>query len=139
VRTLVAVMASLALVSACAPEDGGADAGAASTARDELAIDIDPGNGSNPLNWTLVCAGTPDGTLPDPAAACAHLEGMDDPFAPLPDDVACTEQYGGPQTAHVTGRWDGEPVDVELSRVNGCTISQWDALGPLLPIDVGGP
>ena len=47
--------------------------------------------------------------------------------------MACTEQYGGPQTAHVVGRWSGEPVDLELSRVDGCRISQWDALVPLVP------
>ena len=47
--------------------------------------------------------------------------------------MLCTQQYGGPQTAHVTGRWSGEPVDLELTRVDGCRISQWDSLGPLLP------
>ena len=76
---------------------------------------------------------SPRAPTPTPQAACAHLAGMDDPFAPLPDDVACTEQYGGPETAHVTGRWGGEPVDLELSRTDGCRIAQWDCLGPLLP------
>jgi hypothetical protein len=28
-------------------------------------------------------------------------------------------------------------VDLELSRVNGCLIGQWDSLGPLLPVDGG--
>jgi hypothetical protein len=129
----------LLLLTACASDDGGAGGGVAGTsqAQGDLVIDVDPGDGSEPLNWTLVCAGVAEGTHPDPEAACGHLRGMDDPFAPVPEDVACTEQYGGPQTAHITGRWDGDPVDVELSRVNGCLISQWDALGPLLPVDVG--
>jgi hypothetical protein len=81
--------------------------------------------------------GQVEGDLPDAEAACAHLDGLDEPFAPIPADAVCTEQYGGPQTAHVTGLWRGEPVDLELSRVNGCTISQWDRLGPLLPGPVG--
>jgi hypothetical protein len=58
---------------------------------------------------------------------------MDDPVAPIPDDMVCTQQYGGAQTASVTGRWAGRPVDLALSRVDGCTIAQWDGLGPLLP------
>jgi hypothetical protein len=62
---------------------------------------------------------------------------MDEPFAPLPSGVACTEQFGGAQTAHVSGVWDGDPVDLELSRSDGCRIAQWDGLGPLLPIPVG--
>ena len=78
-----------------------------------------------------------EGSHPDAEAACAHLTALDDPFAPLPTDVVCTEQFGGPQTAHVLGRWNGEPVDLELSRTDGCRISQWDALGPLLPGPVG--
>jgi hypothetical protein len=58
---------------------------------------------------------------------------MADPFAPIPDDMVCIEQYGGPQTARVTGRWHGQPVDVRLARNDGCRIAQWDGLGPLLP------
>jgi hypothetical protein len=58
---------------------------------------------------------------------------MDDPFAPVPEDAICTQVYDGPQTARVTGRWRGEPVDLELGRNNGCRIAQWDSLGPLLP------
>ena len=57
-----------------------------------------------------------------------------------PGGTVCTEQFGGPQTARVIGCWDGEPVDIELSRSDGCRIAQWDALGPLPAIPVGeGP
>ena len=78
-------------------------------------------------------AGDVQGSHPDPEAACDHLAGTTDPFAPLGADVVCTEQFGGPQTARVTGRWDGRPVDLELSRSDGCRIAQWDALVPLVP------
>jgi Subtilisin inhibitor-like len=146
VRTLLSALAALALLTACGSDDPGADAdpsgadgGAAgiSQTQNDLAIEADAGDGSAPVSWTLVCAGEAEGTHPDPEAACAHLETLEDPFAPLPDDVVCTEQFGGPQTAHVAGVWGGEPVDVQLSRVDGCRIGQWDELGPLLPIDVG--
>lgn len=112
---------------------GGGAAGGISRAENDLVVRIDQGDGSAPESWTLTCAGTSDGTHPDADAACALLAGLDDPFAPLPADVACTEQYGGPQSAHVTGVWGGDPVDLELTRVDGCRISQWDSLVPLLP------
>ena len=90
-----------------------------------------------PERYTLTCGDVPGGDHPDPQATCAHLAALDDPFAPPAADVVCTEQYGGPQTAHVIGRWSGEEVDLELSRSDGCRIAQWDALGPFLPVPVG--
>jgi hypothetical protein len=41
---------------------------------------------------------------------------------------ACTQQYGGPEKAHVTGTLDGEPVDVTLARTDGCGIAAYEAL-----------
>ena len=104
---------------------------------DELVVEIDRGNGSELERYTLVCTDPPTGDLPDVAAACEHLRGMTDPFARLEPGLICTEQYGGPQTARISGRWAGADVDLRLSRTNGCRISQWDGLGPLLPDPVG--
>ncbi|MCZ2861194.1 SSI family serine proteinase inhibitor [Blastococcus sp. VKM Ac-2987] len=118
------------------PGDGGAADGI-SQADDDLRIEVDRGDGSPPETWTLSCVGPVEGTHPEAEAACAHLRGMSAPFAPVPADAMCTEQYGGAQTARITGRWGGEPVDLELSRVDGCRIAQWDALGPVLPVPVG--
>jgi hypothetical protein len=150
VRILLPALAVLALLTGCAsaapgsdraadgtPAPGSGTAGGSSRPENDLAIDVDLGDGSARQSWTLVCAGVAEGTHPQPDEACAHLQGLDEPFAPIPADVSCTEQYGGPQTAHVTGVWGGEPVDLELSRVNGCFIGQWDSLGPLLPVDGG--
>ena len=149
---LLALLAAVLLLSACAsstPDDAGpatptgggaADPGAGSgisQTDNDLRIDVDGGSGAPPQSWNLVCAGVADGTHPEAQAACDHLAGMTDPFAPLPDDVMCTEQYGGPQTARITGRWQGQPVEVDLSRVDGCRIAQWDAFGPVLPVPVG--
>jgi hypothetical protein len=144
-------MALTAVLTACADSpraddgagsDGGgvtdpAAGGGISRAENDLVVEYDAGDGSPLESWSLTCVGSVSGTHPDAENACAHLADLDDPFAPLPADVACTEQYGGPQSAHVTGLWGGEPVDIELSRVDGCRISQWDALVPLLPSAVG--
>lgn len=157
-RSAVLVLAVLAVLAACASpaEDGGAAAptgGAAPTGdagdpaagggitrtQNDLLIEIDLADGSPVQTWTLVCAGVAEGSHPDPVTACAHLTGMQEPFTPLPDDIICTEQYGGPETARITGQWAGEPVDLELSRVDGCRIAQWDSLQPALPATAGLP
>ncbi len=147
VRLLVC-LALLALLPACASGGGAATAptpdspdpaagGGISQADNDLQIELDRGDGTEPESWTLTCVGFVEGSHPAPEAACEHLTAMDDPFAPLPADLMCTEQYGGPQTATVTGTWRGEPVDLSLSRTDGCRITQWDQLGPLLPGPVG--
>lgn len=144
-RTLL-LLPLLVLVAACG---GGDDAGGglqpgqdalagSDRASNDLMIEVDAGDGSPPQRWTLTCTGSgASGDLPDAEAACAHLQGLDDPFAPLPADQLCTEQYGGPQTARITGLWRGEPVDLRLARTDGCEISQWESLRPLLPGPVG--
>ena len=109
-----------------------------SPADDDLLIELDRGRGDEPERYTLVCADPPQGDHPDATAACAHLETLDAPFAALPADMVCTEQYGGPETARITGRCAGETVDLELSRIDGCRISQWESLGPVLPPVEGG-
>lgn len=99
----------------------------------DLAVEYDAGDGSGPVQWTLTCGGVVEGSHPQGEQACEHLQGLEQPFVPVPTDAVCTQQYGGPQTARVTGVWRGEPVDVSLSRVDGCRISQWDSLVPLVP------
>ena len=145
---VVLLLAGLLVLAACAePGSGGsaerptatteAPPDGTSLADDDLQVTFDPADGTEPATWTLSCLEPVTGDHPDADAACAHLRTLDDPFAPIPDDVACTEQFGGPQTAHVLGRWGGQPVDLELSRVDGCHISQWDALVPLVPAAAG--
>ncbi|MGY1749451.1 SSI family serine proteinase inhibitor [Modestobacter sp. SYSU DS0511] len=123
--------------TSAAPTDDAAAGGGISRADNDLVIEVDPGEGAEPTRYTLTCVGFVEGDLPDAETACAHLEGLADPFAPVPADAVCTQQYGGPQTARITGLWGGDPVDLELSRTDGCRIAQWDRLAPLLPVAVG--
>ncbi|MEW2161552.1 SSI family serine proteinase inhibitor [Streptomyces sp. NPDC007084] len=77
------------------------------------------------------------GSHPRAAQACDRLDANTtwgkDPFAPVSPDALCTMQYGGPATAHVTGTWAGRPVDARYDRTNGCEISRWNAMVPVLP------
>lgn len=86
--------------------------------------------------WTLTCD-PPGGSHPDAAAACAQLAAAEKPFAPLPKNVACTEIYGGPQMATVTGTYRGEPVDASFNRTNGCEIARWDKIATVLVLQGG--
>ena len=141
------VLAAVLVLAGCGSDDGSAPAasgtpeatgsdpaaGGISQADNDLQIEVDLGDGSAPLTWTLTCVGFVEGSHPPAQAACDHLAGLERPFAPLPEDVVCSQQYGGPETARVIGRWGGEPVELDLSRVDGCRIAQWDSLVPVLP------
>lgn len=48
-------------------------------------------------------------------------------------DRPCTQVYGGPQTARVTGRLDGARIDRRFDRADGCGIADWRRVEPLLP------
>ena len=115
-----------------APGEDLAAGGSISRAENDLAVEIDPGEGAAVLRYSLTCVGFVEGDHPRAEQACAHLKGLPDPFAALPVDAVCTQVYGGPQTARVTGLWGGQPVDLTLARNDGCRIEQWDSLGPLL-------
>jgi hypothetical protein len=66
------------------------------------------------------------GSVERPARACAALASVQRPFAPVPRNAVCTEIYGGPQTARVTGFYQGRRIWVVFSRINGCEIDRWN-------------
>lgn len=98
----------------------------------KLEINVSIGGSEAPTKmWTLEC---PDGgTLPHPNAACAKLATMDDPFAPVPKDKACTQIFGGPEVADVTGTFKGKPVNAHFDKGNGCEIERWNRVELLFP------
>ena len=85
--------------------------------------------------WTLRCAPV-GGTLPHRATACTKLARLSRPFAPTPTGVACTQIYGGPQEALVTGRFRDHAVRARFSRKDGCEIARWNRVRFLFPISV---
>ncbi len=90
---------------------------------------------SAPVVMQLSCEPT-GGDHPRAADACTSLataeQSDSDPFAKPAKDEMCTFIYGGPQTATVVGTWNGAGVDAKFSRANGCEISRWDAIEPVL-------
>jgi hypothetical protein len=55
------------------------------------------------------------------------------PFRPVPAGVACTQIYGGSQTALVTGTFRGRRVRATFNRHDGCEIARWNAVRFLFP------
>jgi hypothetical protein len=98
----------------------------------DLTIVVYTGSGST-KTWRLTC-NPPDGTHPDPEAACRALQSNGAvALPPVPKDKACTQIYGGPETANITGTWQGERVMSTFARNDGCQISRWKLMEGLLP------
>ena len=127
---LAVLFLATALLAGCG-SDG--DGGGSSQPRYDLTITYWPtGRDGESRSATLTC--DPDGgTHPDPNGACDALLENEDALQPVPGDVACTEIYGGPQLATVSG----SGVDATLSRTNGCEIARWDALRAVIQLDLG--
>lgn len=141
------VVVAFALLAACAtsdpgpggptvatPSTGGPVTGSPtpSTSSGELTIVVRDAT-EQESTWTLTCAPV-GGTHPDPEAACAALTAhATAALPPVAKDTMCTQVYGGPETASITGTWQGRPVRSTFSRTNGCEIARWNMLKGLLP------
>jgi Subtilisin inhibitor-like len=79
------------------------------------------------------------GSLPRAVRACAALSRLEDPFRPVPADAVCTQQYGGPSEAFVTGRFEGRRIWSRFNRRNGCHIARWQKHAFLFPIRPASP
>jgi hypothetical protein len=83
-----------------------------------LTITVWPnGQGGTSHARVVRCPGSP---------VCARLAQVDNPFKPVPSDMACTQIYGGPDVALVRGTYMGRKIWVRFRRTDGCQISRWD-------------
>lgn len=89
--------------------------------------------GSPVHTYTLRCH-PPGGTLPRASAACVSVARIQNPFAPVPSGIACTQIYGGPQTATVIGVYGSKRVRTTFRRTDGCEIERWNRVRFLFPI-----
>ncbi len=137
------LLAGVLVASAACGDDGDVAAGTGQSsqpttepsAQTSITITVDLGNGSAAQEWTLTCD-PPGGTHPQPEAACAALGAVDPAvFEPVDPGQACTQIYGGPETATIRGTWNGQPVDASFARNDGCEIARWDAVVEILGAD----
>ncbi|MCB5273626.1 hypothetical protein BJG92_01150 [Arthrobacter sp. SO5] len=103
----------------------------------DLTVRLTEAPGAPEYTFRLAADGgtvSPASTLPDPAAALEAVQRFgEDVFFPQPGPPKmCTQQYGGPQVAVVTGWFLGREVRSAFSRTDGCEIARWRAMMPLL-------
>jgi hypothetical protein len=83
-----------------------------------------------------------DGFLRDAGArtACKRARTIATFLATRPSPKrTCTQIYGGPQRARITGTIGTRQIDRRLKRTNGCEISDWRHAVPLVPqVRAGG-
>jgi hypothetical protein len=120
-------LAALALAG-CGSDDEEQPAGPSAALADlTVTVDRDGDGGAAPEETRVECAAEGD------SEACRAVAALDaEDFEPVPRRTACTQQFGGPQTAAVKGTLRGEAVDARFSRTNGCEISRWQTAAPLL-------
>ncbi|MEM9202948.1 MAG: hypothetical protein AAGC53_14895 [Actinomycetota bacterium] len=124
-------------------DDDGADQvlGAGPYPVADLTFTVDLGNGSS-TEYQLACLGdtatfTGDAPGLDAIDACLALNEETVGTRLTTDDhleQMCTEIFGGPEVAQITGTIDDRTVDTTVDRANGCGIDDWDRLlASLLP------
>jgi hypothetical protein len=122
-RLVVAIAVAIALGSAVALGAQGATS---------LRISVRADANAPARVATLRCNPT-GGTLSNAASACRRLAALGrKAFAPTPRGMACTQIYGGPQTAIVSGTLDGARVWARFTRRDGCEIARWKRVAFML-------
>ena len=121
-------IALLAVLASACGEEAPAGSGGAAEVDLVVRVDRDGSDGPKPERRTRVSCLPGDSSRPCRVARA--LDAAD--FAPVDAKTACTEIYGGPEIARVTGVLDGRRVAADFSRNNGCEIGRWERVAKLL-------
>jgi len=123
VRTVLVIAVSLGVAASGALGSGGTTS---------LRVTVRANENAPARVATLRC-NPPGGTVTRPAIACRKLATLGRAtFMPTPRDSACTQIYGGPQVAIVSGTLNGARLWVRFTRRDGCEITRWNRVAFLL-------
>ena len=126
---LVLIVAALS-AAGCGDSDDASSGDAFVEGDSSLTVTLDPDGPDGPEGEMTEDVSCEDGTDDE---VCQAVAGIDvEALGPVSADTACTEIFGGPDTASLEGTIEGEEVDVDLTRANGCEIERFDAAVPLL-------
>ncbi len=106
----------------------------------DLTISVTLTDGGVTSTYRISCLGDTATLTGDPAPATAdrmclalNADPVEERLVAGDPGGACTLQYGGPETATVTGTFDGAEVDTAFHRTDGCGIGDWTLLDVVLP------
>jgi hypothetical protein len=121
------LIASAALAGCGSDEPNPSAPGDDKLAQVVITVDDDGEGGAPTRELKLDCA------EPTDSQACGAVAGVSaHDLAPTPPDTACTQLFGGPETATVKGQIRGEDVDAQFSRSDGCEVERWERVAALL-------
>jgi subtilisin inhibitor-like len=130
-RCMIAV-AGVAAVAACGSTaaPGSAGSGSAPAPKAALNIAIQGAPGTPAKHWTLHCdpAG---GTHPHPAAACAALLAIKNPFAKPKRHQMCPMIMASSKRMSISGTWYGQKVHKTIID-GGCDLALWTKINKVM-------
>ncbi|MEA2420226.1 MAG: hypothetical protein QOE60_2432 [Thermoleophilaceae bacterium] len=106
-------------------DDPAKDAGADAPLAADLTVTLRPNGAGGPArSHRIRCQRL--GTKSEDQT-CRSLAGLSaDQLEPVPSGTACTQIFGGPAVARVSGQLHGQRVDARFELTNGCEIERWD-------------
>jgi hypothetical protein len=134
VLRVLAVVLGVAIAAVCV---GCASTSSAAT---HLVISRQTGTGPSvllPSRATLSCDGTAHATgflrnAAGPACALVARGVVQRVAANQRSRRLCSQIYGGPQKAHITGTIGDQGLNLTITRTDGCGTTDWQTLAPLL-------
>jgi outer membrane lipoprotein SlyB len=128
-RLALGVIVAAALAG-CGSSDEGTQAAGPSGQLAKLVVTVDDDGAkgaAKPRELRVDCA------KPTDSRACGAAAGVSAAdLRKTAEDVACTQIYGGPEEASIKGTIRGDAVEASFSRTDGCEISRWKRVEPLL-------
>lgn len=105
----------------------------ASNSISKITVSYRPSQSSG-VTFTVSCsAHSISGTHPNEKAICAAIAKQGTRlFAPVPAGIACSQIYGGPESARIAGTVTGHKINATFSRTDGCQIARWNAAKALV-------
>ena len=126
-RRFVPALLAVALIGCGSDEPSPSSSGNSDLADLTVVVDSDGDGSAPPKTLELTC------NAPTDSDACGAAAGISEAdLAPTPDGTACTQIYGGPETATIKGTIRGDAVNASFSRQDGCEIERWARVEPLL-------
>jgi hypothetical protein len=130
-RTILGLAFAALLVSGCGSDEDAPTPGADDGLVADLRVVVRPQGQGGPERVRRIECRSLGAKASRPR--CRELGGLEPgDLEPVPARTACTQIYGGPATARVTGALRGERVSASFELTDGCEINRWRRNAALL-------